>query len=89
MASNHSGWKVPIGSEAGLSGVVNIISGKGLDQAPDDVKKVAESHREKLIEASKIKSPGSLEPDYISTEKIDETELGRGDNSLGKDYTIQ
>ncbi|MCK5548484.1 MAG: elongation factor G, partial [Thermoplasmata archaeon] len=67
----------PVGKEGGLSGVVNIITGEGMDGAPADVKKTAESWREKLIDAAAATDDSLIEK-YLESGELSAEELASG-----------
>ena len=67
----------PVGKEGGLSGVVNIITGEGMDGAPADVKKTAESWREKLIDAAAATDDSLIEK-YLESGELSTEELASG-----------
>ena len=67
----------PVGEADSFSGVVNMISGKGLDSAPDDVKLVVESAREALVEAA-AESDDDLLEKYLEAGELTEAEFASG-----------
>ncbi len=67
----------PVGKEKDFSGVVNLLTGKGLDSAPDDVKEKVESYREKLVEAA-AETDDSLIEKYLEGATLTKEEVSQG-----------
>jgi elongation factor G len=77
MGANCVPVQFPVGEADSLSGVVNMISGKGLDSAPDDVKSMVESAREALVEAA-AESDDDLLEKYLEAGELTEEEFASG-----------
>ena len=67
----------PIGKEKDFSGVVNIITGKGMDSAPDDVKEKVSSYKEKIAEAV-AEADDTLLEKYLEAGELTDEEFSKG-----------
>ena len=67
----------PIGKQKELSGVVNLITGKGLEGAPADVQEKVTEYKEKITEAVAETDDALLEK-YLEGGKLSEEEISGG-----------
>jgi elongation factor G len=67
----------PIGSEKAFSGVANMITGAGLEGAPEAVKAQVEAAREPMVDAIAEADDALLEK-YLETGTLTDEEFGRG-----------
>jgi len=77
MGSSCVPIQFPVGQADSFSGVVNMVSGKGMDRAPDEVKSELESAREKLVEAA-AESDDELLEKYLEAGELTEEEFASG-----------
>jgi elongation factor G len=67
----------PIGKEKDFKGVVNIITGQGLDSAPQDVKDQVAKHKEKMAE-SVAETDDALLEKYLEAGALTDEQLSKG-----------
>ena len=67
---------LPVGRQAGLSGVAEVLSGAGMDRLDEDVKALAAGLREKLTEAA-AETDDALTEKYLESGTLDPEEVGR------------
>ncbi len=67
----------PIGSEKALSGVANMITGAGVEGAPDDVKAQVDEYREPMVDAIAEADDALLEK-YLEAGTLSDEEFSAG-----------
>jgi len=67
----------PVGKEKDFIGVVNIITGQGIDSAPQDVKDNVTKYKEKMAEAV-AESDDTLLEKYLETGSLTDEQLSNG-----------
>ena len=68
---------IPIGSAANFKGIIDVISGKGADQADDAHKKIVSESKTKLIDAI-AESDDTLLEKYLAGEELSTDEIAKG-----------